>query len=265
MPSRTFCTSLQYVAGALQRPNGICLNWYNPQGVEKAVFSLSSGRMETTWKAPVPSMPEKTLECANRLRLSAMEGIGKLSLWVTWLRRRKSQTHLVLPFFLATASKGKLQGDCEGSITSCLSQWFTCSLKSGSNVGLIGRFLHLMGGMSSVWMACWTKSVLPYSSFSLKMSAYFKRRFTALLRSFSSFRNGLSFNLNFSINQSRFLISSFLSVWSSLFCTLATTFSESSSVCVIRYMVPYRTSSFTVIGLSKVFITAARTFPSSLV
>ena len=46
---KTFWTSLEYVAGALQSPNGSLANSYSPLGVLNAVFSRSSGRMLTTW------------------------------------------------------------------------------------------------------------------------------------------------------------------------------------------------------------------------
>ena len=62
--------------GALQRPNGIWRNCHKPHGVWNAVFSRSSFRMVTAWKAPAPSMAENTLLWARRLRLDSMLGSG---------------------------------------------------------------------------------------------------------------------------------------------------------------------------------------------
>ena len=62
------------------------MNSNRPQGVLKAVFWRSSGRMSTAWNAPAPSMALKTLQWARRLKLSLMRGSGVASFRVILLR-----------------------------------------------------------------------------------------------------------------------------------------------------------------------------------
>ena len=84
------------------------------------------------------SMPEKMTLPASLEMLSWTSGIGKLSFLVMSLRRRQSTHHLILPFFFFAATRLKLHGLSDGSITSCLSQLSNCSRRSGSRPGLTG-------------------------------------------------------------------------------------------------------------------------------
>ena len=139
IPRRTFSTSLQYVAGPLHTPKPILFCWKDPNGVLKAVFSLSDSSISTTWKAPCMSNEEKILLPASLAMLSLTVGIGKLSFFVMSLRRLQSMHHLILlPFFLA-ATRLKDQGELAGSMTSCFSHRSSWCLKSGSRAGLMGR------------------------------------------------------------------------------------------------------------------------------
>ena len=83
-PSRVASINLAKVAGALQRPKGRTLNWYNcPPLVEKAVFSLSSSATGTCQYPDCKSSVEKNLLPSRASRESSILGKGVASFLVT--------------------------------------------------------------------------------------------------------------------------------------------------------------------------------------
>ena len=88
MPWRTMRMRRAYVAGPLHSPKGSRLNWYCPNGVEKAVFSLAPLASGIWLNAPAPFRAEKIVERERRDRLSSTFPMACESLVVTSLSRR---------------------------------------------------------------------------------------------------------------------------------------------------------------------------------
>ena len=57
-------------------PNPIILNWYEPNGVENDVFSLSSSLMGMQWNAPIASKQEKMRDFPSLAKLALQSPIG---------------------------------------------------------------------------------------------------------------------------------------------------------------------------------------------
>ena len=82
------CDESGVCGGCIGQSKGHLINWYWPNGEEKAVFSRSARRTGTAWKAPAPSRAEKTRLPERRDKLSAMLGKWKASFLVTAFNRR---------------------------------------------------------------------------------------------------------------------------------------------------------------------------------
>ena len=70
IPSNTIFTNRAKVLGPFVRPKGNHLKWKLPNGVEKAVLGFDVSVNGITWKAPLPSRPEKILEWLSLAKLS---------------------------------------------------------------------------------------------------------------------------------------------------------------------------------------------------
>ena len=93
--------------------------------------------------------------------VSWTDGMGKVSFLVISFRRRQSMHQRIFPPFFLAATRLNDQGLLAGSMTSWRSHSSSWRRKSGSRAGFTGRYLHLMGGTSSVMMRCCSKWVCP--------------------------------------------------------------------------------------------------------
>ena len=98
----------------------------------KAVLALSLSSNSITWKAPIESIPEKTVDLDNLARLSSMLPIGIELIELTSFKALKSTHHLMAPPFLGAATKPKFHGLQDFSITPCFNHLSICFLKSPS-------------------------------------------------------------------------------------------------------------------------------------